>query len=57
MGYALSISEAKGFIEDNMVRIPSIKSTKIDFSSYKSQIDKINLAQYLKDDVFEFRFD
>lgn len=57
LGYALSIADAKDFIESNIDKVPDIKETKIDFAWYRATIDKINSQQYLKDDIFDFKFD
>ncbi len=57
MWYALSISEAKDFIETNKVK----DSTKnpitnlIDFNSYRKNIENINNSLSLKDDVFDIK--
>ncbi|MFA5917053.1 MAG: serine protease [Candidatus Gracilibacteria bacterium] len=57
MGYALSISEAKDFIEGNKIK----DSTKnpitnlIDFNSYRKNIENINSSFSLKDDIFDIK--
>lgn len=57
MGYALSIKEAKSFIEDNKIK----NSTKnpitklIDFNSYRKTIENINSSLILKDDIFDIK--
>jgi hypothetical protein len=57
MGYALSIKEAKDFIEDNKTK----ESTKnpitnlIDFNSYRKTIENINNSLSLKDDIFDIK--
>lgn len=57
MGYALSIKEAKNFIETNKT-LESKKNpiTKlIDFNSYRKTIENINSSLSLKDDVFDIK--
>lgn len=57
MWYALSISEAKDFIEGNKIK----DSTKnpitnlIDFNSYRKNIENINSSFSLKDDIFDIK--
>ncbi len=57
MGYALSIKEAKDFIETNKIKA----STKnpitllIDFNSYRKNIENINNSLSLKDDIFDIK--
>lgn len=58
MGYALSIKEAKSFIEENMVK-PSQRNKvtdTIDFNTYRKTIESINAAHLVKDDVFRITF-
>lgn len=55
MWYALSIKEAKNFIEENISK-PSNKASitsLIDFNSYRKNIEDINNSLKLKDDVFD----
>ncbi len=57
MWYALSISEAKDFIETNK----TLESKKnpitnlIDFNSYRKNIENINNSLSLKDDIFDIK--
>lgn len=55
MWYALSIKEAKSFIEENKVKPskPSPITELIDFNSYRKTIENINNSFKLQDDVFD----
>lgn len=57
MWYALSISEAKDFINENISQ-PSKKSnitSILDFNSYRKTIENINNSLKLQDDVFDIK--
>ncbi|MDD2516013.1 MAG: serine protease [Candidatus Gracilibacteria bacterium] len=56
LGYALSIKEAKSFIEENIDKSPKEKSSKIDFASYRSTIESLNKTSSIKDDFFDIKF-
>ncbi|MDD5769521.1 MAG: serine protease [Candidatus Gracilibacteria bacterium] len=55
MGYALSIKEAKDFIEENISKEAKKSSitSLIDFNSYRKTIEDINNSLKLQDDVFD----
>lgn len=57
MWYALSISEAKSFIEENKTK-DSIKNpitNLIDFNSYRKTIENINSSLSVNDDIFDIK--
>jgi|GEM_PF-1058536 len=58
MGYALSIKEAKIFIDENIAKEAKQNTmTKlIDFNKYRSTIENINSSLQLKDDIFDIKF-
>lgn len=53
--YALSISEAKDFIKDNIWIIPETKKLPIDFKEYRSTIEKINESNKVEDSIFNIK--
>lgn len=58
MWYALSIKEAKSFIQENINgEVKQNMMTKmIDFNKYRSMIEDINTSLVLKDDIFNIKF-
>jgi hypothetical protein len=57
MWYALLISEAKSFIEENIWKVSQKSSitSLIDFNSYRKTIENINTSLVLKDDIFDVK--
>lgn len=56
LGYALSIKEAKTFIQDNIAKAPSILTQHIDFAGYQNAMDAINKQHSVSDDLLGLTF-
>lgn len=53
--YALSIKDAKKFIEENISKTPEISQNLFDFWKYKSSLDTTNSNKFLKDLFFDVK--
>ena len=56
LGYALSIKEAEGFINDNINKAVESKKTTFNFSEYQKTLENLNKAQMVDDNLMKFTF-